>query len=231
MIEAFITGVILAFGLIIPLGVQNIFIFNQGASQIHFYKALPSILTAATCDLILISLAVLGVSLAVLEVAWLKTAIFAVGCVFLLYMGTVAWRAGLDKNKLSEPPQPLSTMRQIIFAASVSIFNPHAILDTVGVIGTNSLDFDGFEKLSYTLGCMIVSVVWFFGLALAGRTLHRLDSSGKLMLMLNKLSALIIWGVAIYLAVHLYQDLQAVNFDWQKLLNITPITSDKLRVN
>jgi L-lysine exporter family protein LysE/ArgO len=222
MIDAFITGVILAFGLIIPLGVQNIFIFNQGASQSHFYSALPSVLTAAVCDTILITLAVLGVSLAVLEVAWLKTAIFAVGCIFLLYMGTVAWRSAVNTSQLSEPPKPLSAMRQIIFAASVSIFNPHAILDTVGVIGTNSLDFDGLEKLGYTLGCICVSIIWFFGLALAGRTMHRLDSSGKGLLILNKISALIIWGVAIYLAFQIYQDLQAVNFDLQKLLIPTP---------
>lgn len=36
MLKAFIYGLILAFGLIIPLGVQNIFVFNQGASQKHF---------------------------------------------------------------------------------------------------------------------------------------------------------------------------------------------------
>lgn len=31
--EALVHGIILAFGLIIPLGVQNIFIFNQGATH------------------------------------------------------------------------------------------------------------------------------------------------------------------------------------------------------
>ncbi len=31
MSEAIIHGIILAFGLIIPLGVQNVFVFNQGA--------------------------------------------------------------------------------------------------------------------------------------------------------------------------------------------------------
>ena len=35
MSEAIIHGIILAFGLIIPLGVQNVFVFNQGrANQI-----------------------------------------------------------------------------------------------------------------------------------------------------------------------------------------------------
>ncbi len=58
---AILNGLFLAFPLIIPLGVQNIFIFNQGAVQISFIKALPSVITAAICDTILIGLAVLGV--------------------------------------------------------------------------------------------------------------------------------------------------------------------------
>jgi L-lysine exporter family protein LysE/ArgO len=41
---AFIHGFVLALGLILPLGVQNVFIFNQGAVQPRFYKALPAIL-------------------------------------------------------------------------------------------------------------------------------------------------------------------------------------------
>ena len=38
MSEAIIHGIILAFGLIIPLGVQNVFVFNQGASQPNIWS-------------------------------------------------------------------------------------------------------------------------------------------------------------------------------------------------
>ena len=75
MIDAFFYGFILAFGLIIPLGVQNVFVFNQGAMHARFSFALPSILTAAVCDTFLILCAVLGVSVAVFEIPWLKTII------------------------------------------------------------------------------------------------------------------------------------------------------------
>ena len=54
MIHAFLYALVLAFGLIIPLGVQNIFLFNQGASQHHFMYAMPSVLTASVCDTLLI---------------------------------------------------------------------------------------------------------------------------------------------------------------------------------
>lgn len=37
-----IHAVVLAFGLILPLGVQNVFIFNQGMSQRSYARALPA---------------------------------------------------------------------------------------------------------------------------------------------------------------------------------------------
>ncbi|GGE11563.1 hypothetical protein GCM10011571_11160 [Marinithermofilum abyssi] len=69
---AFIHGFVLAFGLILPLGVQNVFIFNQGAVQPRFYKALPAILAATFCDATLITLTVMGVSVMILTVSYLK---------------------------------------------------------------------------------------------------------------------------------------------------------------
>ncbi len=87
MIEAFIHGLILAFGLILPLGVQNVFVFNQGALQKRFIHVLPVVLTASLCDTLLITLAVFGVSLVILGSFWLKTILLSVGIVFLLYMG------------------------------------------------------------------------------------------------------------------------------------------------
>ena len=65
MSEAIIHGIILAFGLIIPLGVQNVFVFNQGASQPNIWRA-PVVLTASICDTLLILIAVQGVSLVLL---------------------------------------------------------------------------------------------------------------------------------------------------------------------
>lgn len=197
MLDAFFYGVILAFGLIIPLGVQNIFIFNQGATQHHFLHALPSVLTAFVCDSALIIMAVLGVSVIVLTMPLLKFFIFLIGFFFLMYMGWVTWNS--KPKKLQEGHKPLSAKRQISFAASVSLLNPHALIDTIGVIGTSSLNFAGYDRGMFTLGCIIISLCWFFGLSVAGHFLHKLDKSGGWLNRVNKLSALIIWGVGLYI--------------------------------
>ncbi len=79
MSEAIIHGIILAFGLIIPLGVQNVFVFNQGASQPNIWRAVPVILTASICDTLLILIAVQGVSLVLLTFSWLTNSLYIVG--------------------------------------------------------------------------------------------------------------------------------------------------------
>jgi hypothetical protein len=72
--QSFLHGLILAFGLILPLGVQNLFVFNQGAAQPNFWRALPVVAAASLCDTVLILLAVQGVSLLLLKFALFKKA-------------------------------------------------------------------------------------------------------------------------------------------------------------
>lgn len=107
MLAALLHGIALAFGLILPLGAQNVFVFNQGASQPQFKKAIPVIITAALCDTLLILLAVLGVSVLVFAIPVLQTALFAVGLVFLLYMGWSIWRS--TPTSSSQDAAPLSS--------------------------------------------------------------------------------------------------------------------------
>ncbi|MDM5233775.1 LysE/ArgO family amino acid transporter [Lysinibacillus pakistanensis] len=194
--EAFFHGMILAFGLILPLGVQNVFVFSQGATQPHLVRALPASITAAICDTLLILLAVFGLSIIVLQFAWLRLALMTVGILFLLYMGYTIWRSSPATANNNEA---LPVKKQILFALSVSLLNPHAILDTIGVIGTSALKYSGTDQILFTAACVVISWLWFFGLTIAGASFKKLDSSGKLMNIFNKCSAIFIWATALYL--------------------------------
>ncbi|HYF78825.1 MAG TPA: LysE/ArgO family amino acid transporter [Symbiobacteriaceae bacterium] len=198
MLAAVVHGFLLAFGLILPLGVQNTFVFTQGALHRRWAGALPSVLTAAACDTLLITLAVSGLSLVVLAVPWFQSALSWVGVAFLLYMGWATWRTEpATENAAEEWP----ARRQITFAASVSLLNPHAILDTVAVIGTNSLSYTGAPRLGFALACIGVSWLWFLGLATAGYLLGISAGGLSLRRWLNRISALIMWGVAVQLVL------------------------------
>lgn len=201
--EALIHGFILALGLILPLGVQNVFIFNQGATHKKFSHVFPAVLTAAVCDTILIFLAVAGVSIIIFGFAWLRNLLFIVGFFFLLYMGWIMWKS-TPQIQEEEQKNPFSSKRQIIFATSVSLLNPHAIMDTIGVIGTSSLAYSGLDKWIFTVACIAVSWIWFFTLALAGRKLGQVDTNGKWLKIMNQISAFIIWGMAIYIGYQFF---------------------------
>jgi L-lysine exporter family protein LysE/ArgO len=195
LIEAFIHGFILAIGLILPLGAQNVFVFNQGASQPTFLKTLPVVITAGLSDTALIVVAVLGLSVVVFEIPWIVIVVYIIGFVFLVFMG---WRIWQDSSELKPNHEEAGVWKQVTFALSASLLNPHALLDTIGVIGTGSLIYHGTAKWGYTLACVLVSWLWFITLALTGRYLNAIDASGRFIRLLNKVSALIIWVVACY---------------------------------
>nr|WP_274365475.1 MULTISPECIES: LysE family transporter [unclassified Paenibacillus] len=196
-------GILLALGLILPLGVQNIFVFNQGVLGRRYVHSVPAVLTASLCDTLLIMAAVYGVSVVVLAFDWVRLALISAGVLFLMYMGVTIWKnsAAPQRSELGEafPPR-----KQVAFAMMVSLLNPHAILDTIGVIGTSSLSYEGTDRLVFALTCAAVSWVWFFSLALAGTLLGKLDASGRGLFIMNRVSALLIWGSAGYLLYSLF---------------------------
>ncbi|MCQ4088015.1 LysE/ArgO family amino acid transporter [Saccharibacillus sp. JS10] len=207
--EAILHGILLAFGLILPLGVQNVFVFSQGASQPRLIRAFPAVIAAAFCDTVLIGLAVFGVSAIVLQIEMLRHLLMGAGAIFLVYMGFVLWRASSKASDLLQPQkkesaQALPFSKQIIFAVSVSLLNPHALLDTIGVIGTSGLAYSGADKINFAAACIAVSWIWFIGLACAGATLRRFDTHGRALNVFNRISALFIWGMALFLLWRLF---------------------------
>lgn len=199
--EPILHGIILAFGLILPLGVQNVFIFSQGVMQPSVTKAMPAMITAAICDTLLILLAGLGLSIIVLQFEAIRFMLLIGGILFLIYIGFVIWRSDAATF---EDKEALPMKKQIIFALSVSLLNPHAILDTVGVIGTNAVKYNGEEQWYFLCACIVVSWLWFFSLMLAGATLKKMHISPSIFSIFNKISALFIWGTAFYLLIGLF---------------------------
>lgn len=194
---AFIHGFLLAIGLILPLGVQNVFIFNQGATHSKFIRCLPAVLTATICDALLIILAVTGVSVIVMATPIIKNLLITLGICFLLYMGLITWKSQSEEQSNDLNQKILTAKKQILFASSVSLLNPHAILDTIGVIGTSSIQYQNTDKWLFAIAGILVSLFWFTLLAVAGGTLKKLKPG--ILPLVNKISALVIWGSASYL--------------------------------
>lgn len=197
--QAFIHGIILAMGLILPLGIQNLFVFTQGVTQPTLVRALPVVIAAAICDTILILLAVQGVSMFIASFAWIKFVLLGTGVIFLSYMGWLTWNTPLV-NRCDNEDTCLTVKQQVLFAVTVSLLNPHAVLDTIGVIGASSINYMGNEKVLFTMACILISWCWFLFLAVMGWKVGKQKGFTQLFGIVNKISAIFMWLSAIYMA-------------------------------
>jgi L-lysine exporter family protein LysE/ArgO len=193
-------GGILTLGIIMPLGAQNLFVFNQGLQQPHFRNTWPSILTATFCDGLLIVSAILGISLTIFKILWLKYSLVGLGGVFLCYLSYSLWFKAVD---VSAEAKATSWFKQIVFTLSVSLLNPQALLDTFLIIGSNALLFsEPNTQFYFGLGCITTELMWFSFLSYAGNRLRRFPNQNKIMIIINKMAAVLILGIAMSMFYH-----------------------------
>lgn len=196
-------GFFLAIGLILPIGMQNGFLLFQGALHTKWRNTLPTIITAGLSDTTLIGLGVMGVSTAALKIVWLRYLIGLIGILFLLYMGWSTWHdpgsETEDRSSTAWPPR-----RQIGFTLSVSLLNPHALIDTLAVIGGSATVYITLtERIAFWAACAMVSWVWFFTLTLVGHWAGRLAFNNTQQI-INRISAILMWGSALFLGSLIY---------------------------
>lgn len=205
MIVAFVHGFLLSLGLILPIGMQNGFILTQGAIHKRWSRTLPAVVTASVSDTLLIALAVIGVSTVALHVTWIRYTFGGIGIVFLIYMGSSTWREKKEQENTEVVATAWTAKRQIGFTSSVSLLNPHALIDTLAVIGGSALAYTSWsERMVFGIASVTVSWLWFFGLSIAGHTIGRVALRKSSLLVLNRVSAAMMWLSAIYLAYIIY---------------------------
>ena len=93
MLTALVHGLVLAVGLILALGPQNVFVFSQGAIQPRLSRTLPVILATSLVATTLIVLAVGKISAALLAISWVGWTLLVFGVIFLLFIGWATWRS------------------------------------------------------------------------------------------------------------------------------------------
>lgn len=208
---AFTHGFLLALALILPLGPQNTFVLSQGAIHRRYRDTLPVVIMASLSDTLLITIAVAGVSLVLLALPILKEGLTLLGIVFLMWMGIQSWRAPVASDEALTDTQtkaqwPLA--RRIRYSLTVSLFNPHAIMDTVIIIGGGAALYSReSDKLIYTVATVLVSWSWFFALSLAGRAFQLMKNRAQMLKRVNRGSALIMWAIALRYLVQVGQSI------------------------
>jgi L-lysine exporter family protein LysE/ArgO len=130
-----------------------------------------------------------------LTVHWLKPVITLLGVGFLFVMGTILFRK--SETNLEDDTRQLTIVQQITFTLALALLNPHALLDTFVVIGSVSTAYVGAEKQAFALGCIFIDALWFTALSICGFYIKKMNAGPKLIVFLNKASAIIMFYIAI----------------------------------
>ena len=160
----YLQGMLVGASLIVPIGAQNAFVLERGIRRNH------ALLVAALCflaDAFLIALGVGGAGKVIAQSLTLQLLLTLGGAVFLLRYGWAslarAWQA--TAQTLAQQGG-MTRVRAITMTLAVTLLNPHVYLDTVMIQGAVSGQYPRVQQLSFALGSISASFLWFFGLAL-----------------------------------------------------------------
>ena len=200
MIQSFLTGFFLGFSLILAIGAQNTFVLRQGILGQHvFYVAL----FCALSDALLICIGVASISFFLNNfISQNSNILFGLSAVWLAGYGFIRLSSALKSNDTIEIEA--STLKglfpTISVAAVLTFLNPHVYLDTMILIGSISQQFSGFHKVTFTLGAILASFIFFFSLAYGAKILTPLMQRQSAWRTLDCLIALIMFTIAFQLA-------------------------------
>lgn len=159
----YLNGLLLGLSLIMALGPQNVFLIKQGALRKH---ALLSVMVCFACDLILIYASVTGLQKILILHPNLQILITWFGVAFLLYYGFKAFQQSFKIERQSNHIQQNSSRWQIVLLAlGFSLLNPHAIIDSLVIIGSSSNQFPDHPQ-AFMFGVISASLLWFTSLTL-----------------------------------------------------------------
>lgn len=193
----YINGLIMGLSLIMALGPQNIFLIKQGARRNH---AGLSAMVCFICDIILVLASVTGLHKLLLAHPTLRTVMIWLGSAFLLAYAFKSIRSALGAKKSTIIGSTEYTKMQIVlFALGFSLLNPHAIIDSLVIIGSGSSQFPNHE-FAFLGGVISASFLWFCSLTFTTRYFSDLISKESIWQMIELFSGLVMAVIGMKLA-------------------------------
>lgn len=100
--------------------------------------------------------------------------------------------------------KPLALRAVVTRTATVSLLNPHAILDTVGVLGAAIAAQEATQRPWFAIGALTASWAWFLALALTASAARRLLNPHR-RVWVDRISGMILLVFAVFLAIEFAQ--------------------------
>ena len=185
---SYLQGLLLGFSLIIAIGAQNLFVFNQGL--IGKYVMIVCLFCSLS-DALLILIGYSGLYLIIENNIILQNFIILIGFLWLLGYGVLKIREGMyfdQENNLDiqiSNTNNRNLYKTILAISGITWLNPHVYLDTVFLIGSISNSVQSEKQFSFLLGAISSSFLFFFFLGYMGFKIGPLIKSPNLWKKIN----------------------------------------------
>ncbi|KUM01912.1 LysE/ArgO family amino acid transporter [Chromobacterium subtsugae] len=162
--SVFLSALGISFSQIVGIGPQNAYVLRQGIGRSH---VVPIILICIVADILLIASGVLGMGKVVAGIPGFVGVVAWGGAAFILWLGFKSFRSAFSAGAMSlEGSVERDRKRAIRTILAVTLLNPYVWLDTVVLIGGVSSVYGEHGALSFLLGSLCASVLWFGAIGL-----------------------------------------------------------------
>lgn len=202
---AIASGFLISAGLILAIGPQNAYVFRQGLRKQYVFSVCT---VCFVSDASLITMGVLGAAQVFALNPTVRTVMTWAGITFIAGYGLLslyqAYRAKahlLDDANTLPAPERAGALAAMTTVLALTWLNPHVYVDTMVLIGGVAATYEaGWVRLSFGIGAIVASALWFYGIGYGAGMLRPLFQSARAWRLLDLVIGLVMLLIAGLLA-------------------------------
>lgn len=192
----YLRGILVGFAFVAPIGMQNIYMFNNALSN-KMSKALLYNFLVWFCDALFSFAAFYGIGALISANEIVKIIVMLIGGALTSYIGFNIIRSA-KQTAIGSDSKKQTLKQALMTALIVSWGNPQAMIDGTMMLGASSATLTFEQSILFITGVVTASFIWDHGITI-GFNLLRDKLPKKFLLAINLISGIIVAVYGLYL--------------------------------
>lgn len=192
----YLRGILIGFAFVAPIGMQNIYMFNNALSN-KMSKALLYNFLVWFCDALFSFAAFYGIGALISANEIVKIIVMLVGGALMSYIGFNIIRSA-KQTAIGSDSKKQTLKQALMTALIVSWGNPQAMIDGTMMLGASRATLTFEQSILFITGVITASFIWDHGITI-GFNLLRDKLPKKFLLAINLISGIIVAVYGLYL--------------------------------
>ncbi len=189
LLQVILQGMLIGFAYSAPIGMQNLYIFNNALSN-RLSKAFLYASVIWLVDAVFSLIAFLGVGTLIMQNDFIKLSVMLIGGLIVSYLGGTIIRTA-NAVQLNTIEQATMLGKVFVTALVLSFGNPQALIDGSLMLGALRGTLADREVMPFYGGVILATAIWFTGITLAFNIL-RDRLSKRFLVWINLISGFIV---------------------------------------